>query len=313
LLASTALDGQVSAGGVALWHLALGVGAVGLVFLVARRWGCGRWSYLVALLLACDPILLNQSSLVMTETLATCLVLICLLLLTRFGRDAAWATAFSSGIAVGLATLCRPTFLIWLLLVVAWTVVNRAKRFGWSRVVMLLAGFCVSISPWVIRNQITLGRPIIATTHGGYTLLLGNNRPFYEHLKSSGWGTVWDARELLPLIESQLAQDGEGSPDGASEKGQGGSDAEVLADRRLYALAKQTIREDPTTFGYACLVRVARLWTPLPHQLSVDESLRTRLARWCVASWYFAVFLLALGGLWHLGRQLRSEPWGWGM
>ena len=50
---------------------------------------------------------------------------------------------------------------------------------------------------------------------------------------------------------------------------------------------------EPGTFAYACLVRLGRFWSPLPHQIAADESLAGRLARWAVAVWYVAEFLLA--------------------
>ena len=56
----------------------------------------------------------------------------------------------------------------------------------------LLAAVC-GLAPWAIRNQIVVGRPIVSTTHGGYTLLLGNNPSFYDHLRTAPRGTVWSA------------------------------------------------------------------------------------------------------------------------
>ena len=43
-----------------------------------------------------------------------------------------------------------------------------------------LLGVLIVLSPWAIRNQLQFGRPIVTTTHGGYTLLLANNPEFYD-------------------------------------------------------------------------------------------------------------------------------------
>ncbi|MCI0357129.1 MAG: hypothetical protein L0211_01420, partial [Planctomycetaceae bacterium] len=87
---------------------------------------------LAALLVACDPILLNQQTLVMTETLATFLAILVLWCLarvagtlrvpsapngTRSVPTTGWWNAGLVGGAIGLAALCRPTFLPWLGLV----------------------------------------------------------------------------------------------------------------------------------------------------------------------------------------------------
>ena len=73
VLATTAWNGRVTAGAVAAWHLVAGVSTVWLVLRLARQLNLGRAAPLAALLVACDPILLNQSTLVMTETLAALL------------------------------------------------------------------------------------------------------------------------------------------------------------------------------------------------------------------------------------------------
>ena len=57
---------------------------------------------------------------------------------------------------------------------------------------MLLVTSAV-VSPWVIRNRLVFGRWIATTTHGGYTLLLGNNPDFYRHLRQRSVGPSLDA------------------------------------------------------------------------------------------------------------------------
>ena len=54
----------------------------------------------------------------------------------------------------------------------------------------------IVLSPWAIRNQVQFGRPIVTTTHGGYTLLLANNPEFYHWLRSGPWGSVWRADQF---------------------------------------------------------------------------------------------------------------------
>src|SRR5439155_18166700 len=68
-------------------------------------------------IVACDPILLNQQTLIMTETLAAFLAILSLWCLARFDVSRSWFNAALAGGAIGLAVLCRPTFLPWLGLV----------------------------------------------------------------------------------------------------------------------------------------------------------------------------------------------------
>ena len=77
-------DQNLSYFAIRLLHVVLGVGTVAATLWLGVRWKLGRWSLLAALLVAFDPILVNQSLLVMTETLAACLAALALVALTWF-------------------------------------------------------------------------------------------------------------------------------------------------------------------------------------------------------------------------------------
>ena len=143
------------------------------------------------------------------------------------------------------------------------------------------------LSPWTIRNQLQFGRPIITTTHGGYTLRLANNPEFYDWLRHGSWGSVWQAEQFNADWDRRRPSD------------------ELSADRQAYDEAWQTIRAQPGMFLYACAVRVGRFWSPLPHQVAANESLLGRLSRYAVALWYVAEFALAIFGIWRVSRFSR--------
>jgi hypothetical protein len=139
------------------------------------------------------------------------------------------------------------------------------------------------LAPWVIRNQVQFGRPIVSTTHGGYTLWLANNAELYDHLRTAPWGSLWNADEFNRAWYAERSRTGPAD--------------ELSADRLAYSRAREAIRFQPEMFAYSCMVRVARLWTPLPHQLSPDEAPITRMARYAVAVWYTVELLLAAVGV----------------
>ena len=67
--------------------------------------------------------------------------------------------------------------LILLLFVLQTSFVRRlAITFSIGCVVLII------LSPWVYRNYQLFDKPVFATTHGGYTLLLGNNPLYYQQL-----------------------------------------------------------------------------------------------------------------------------------
>jgi len=154
------------------------------------------------------------------------------------------------------------------------------------------------LSPWICRNYVALGRPIVATTHGGYTLMLGNNDGFYDFLQQSRWGDIWDSREL---------------DDGYNRIKQQLDDDEVQADRWAREQAITCIQRRGGMFVYSCAVRIGRLWGIVPHQVDSSESTAKRLARYAIGLWYVLVFLFAAIGVSSQGRRLFHSPWIWGL
>jgi 4-amino-4-deoxy-L-arabinose transferase-like glycosyltransferase len=296
MLTLCAASAEFSGAAIGVLHLAMGLATVWLLFLLGQRWGLGRRSAaLAAALVACDPILLTHSTLVMTETPATLLAVLALISLTAAGERPSAGRAAVAGGSLALAALCRPGLLVW---TVAAGAILAALPRSWPMRLKVLVGFTVAamavLSPWAIRNGVRFGRPICTTTHGGYTFLLGNNPMFYEYLRSGAWGTVWDAEEL--------------------DSSRTVSDDELEADWQAYAEAWENISREPGMFLYACLVRAGRLWSPLPHQIDPDEGPRQRLARRAVGLWYLAELPLAAVGVWIVCRRgRRRRAWLWGL
>ncbi|WP_417748149.1 hypothetical protein [Rosistilla oblonga] len=57
-------------------------------------------------------------------------------------------------------------------------------------------------------------------------------------------------------------------------------------------------------FVASCLVRLGRLWSPMPH--AGDYS---NLLRYAIGSFYVALFACCLLVIWRLGRRLMSPAW----
>jgi 4-amino-4-deoxy-L-arabinose transferase-like glycosyltransferase len=254
-------------------HVLFGALAAGCLFQLALRCVARPAAAAAAILVACDPILLAQSPLVMTETLAALLATATVLAMVRMVERPTLRRALAAGVAAGLASLCRPTFLPWAAVAaVAMLGMLRVNRPSIVGVAAYLVGFAAVLSPWAIRNQIQFGRPIVGTTHGGYTLLLANNEYVYRYLREGAADRVWQAEELNRSLPWKMPF---ASP----------AD-ELAADKTAYAMAKHAIGQEPGMFVYSCLARVGRLWSPLPCQLAPDESPRRRMLRHAVGLWY---------------------------
>jgi hypothetical protein len=317
LLAATAGgNNAIPSRNVAILQFVLGLAIVWLTLLLAQQFHLGAWGFLAAALIALDPILLNQATLVMTETLATFLSVLCLWLLARFHRAPTTTRAALAGAALGLAILCRPTFLPWFLpvaLLVLW--ISPGWRSKVTHLVALVGCLALVLAPWTIRNYQIFGKPIATTTHGGYTLLLGNNESYYSWVRQGKPIAAWDARSLA-------RKNGSSNAVGERQEVRSAPQAELDYDAACYEEARRTIGQNPAMFVALSAYRVAQLWSPLPNLTKANTSGLRRKLRYPVAAWYTGVFALALvAGFYGVAQSLSSNrlagwlnsPWLYGL
>jgi 4-amino-4-deoxy-L-arabinose transferase-like glycosyltransferase len=271
--------------GVGAFHLALGVGMVLLVYATARRWGLSQARALIAAgVVAFDPVLVSQSRLVMTETLAAFLVALTLAALSGPGlRGAALG-----GFCFGLASLCRPSFLPPALLtaVASLAVGPGGWRFRIGRsLVMSLATF-LTLLPWAQRNLDVFGEPVWTTTHGGYTLALANNWAYYQDVLDGPPDAVWGGTNQSTWM-SDVARQTAGM-------------SEPEADRYLRSEALKILKERPKDFARASVERLKRFWG-----ISPSGSVYSRSVRWITTAWTVPLWVALVVGL--CGRS----SWRW--
>jgi hypothetical protein len=159
----------------------------------------------------------------------------------------------------------------------------------------------VVVAPWMIRNQLAIGRPTPATTHGGYTLLLGNNPVFYHEVVDQPWGTVWDTAEndrtqatWLSGVEADLHEDLGGR-----------ANDEPNRDRWMYRRAFRNIADEPGLFLHACGLRFVRFWNVMPLGPARDSI--PRMVVGCVGLFYAVEILAFLVGTITLLRERQSS------
>lgn len=314
-------------------NLVLGVATVGLTYLAAMRWltrpprgwrpGVGEgepqplaaaqassampwhsaWpvAFTAGGLVAIDPILLQSSTRVMTETLATGLAAAAVWLWARCTDaidESGWESAGKPageavrnrraglcrdgvmlGLVLGLAYLCRPTFVVWAVLLIGYLMLlSTGVPLRLAAVLAIVCGLFVG--GWTLRNWRVIGHPIWATSHGGYTLLLANNPPLFDYVRDGAYGEAFDPEpffaawrrweesdprteafwEFGPSSQEAIAA----SPDWGTRKPRRGD--EVAEDRLAQEAAKGAIARDPTGFLRACLFRWTRLLGPMPQQ-----------------------------------------------
>ncbi len=189
---------------IAFLHWLLGMLTVAMVYKLARLSNLPPgWSVCAGLLVAFDPILLQQSRLVMTETLAAffaaALILGTTLCVQNRKSRFRWMLFLFLGALFGLSTLCRPAFFAFAGLVFLGLVFVEIKNSFADAVVLpglFLVGVALAVSPWLLRNLREFDKPILTTTHGGYTLYLANNPELYRHYENTPAWTLWNPEEF---------------------------------------------------------------------------------------------------------------------
>jgi len=138
---------------------------IGFAYRVAKRLS-GEWAgLLAAAVMAVYPPFVWTTGAVLTETIAAMLLMAYLYWqLIAFEQKNRMA-ALLAGIALGLTALTRPEFLI--LAPAAYLLYLLWRRKGGQAVKLLLCtglGMAVVMSPWLIRNIVTLNKPIVTST-----------------------------------------------------------------------------------------------------------------------------------------------------
>ena len=211
------------------------------------------------------------------------------------------------GLIWGLCLLARPTYAVALglcLLGRMWPHTSPTRQRGsgagfprWPVGLVTLLTALVVISPWAIRNWMVLGKPIVTTTHGGYTLWLANNPAYYAEVVESG-DAAWDGASLHRWQnETNFEMD------------RLGIHGEVARDQWQATRAKQFIRDNPWRFVRACLHRAVTFWSIFPGR-SAETGVPVPML-WIIAVGYAAVWVggvVALQRLWLQGRVASVWP-----
>ena len=268
-----------------------------------------RAAWVAAIAVAMDPILLRQSQLVMTETLATFLAVVAWWLWlvgwaavdntssssdsrTTKRSTAQWLAIIGFGLTLGISVLARPTAAPWAAMCAVAAIIVGCTC--WKRRLIDCAVIClgvlVCLIPWTLRNYEALGKPIWATTHGGYTLLLANNPPLYRHFMREGPSRAWEAEEFQEAWSVRVSLEDEPLN-------------EVATDQLAYRAAVLTILRTPAIFIISCIYRVGWLWALWPY----DGSFGT--TELLIAAWYAVAFGLAYIGFRQLWREFAFRNW----
>jgi hypothetical protein len=293
-------------------QIVLGTASVALTLVAGKRLGLGRLSLVAAALVACDPLLIAYTTFPMTETLFTFLVIALVTVAIpsslsvpkpeRFGVS--FGRAALVGLLFGACALCRPTIWPTALLTGAWLGWQSLRTRRLSRQLIINTAVAVLtcgavVAPWAIRNYKILGSPVVTTTHGGYTLLLGNNGEFFQHVAERPLTELWSDREPDRFQKAWLTRLT------VQRQREIGYHADELAQNQwMYHQAWKSIAAQPGIFLRACALRFVLFWNVVP--LLPSRSALPHSVVWALCAGYVVELILFVVGLVSLARI-----WDW--
>ncbi|MCM8804601.1 MAG: glycosyltransferase family 39 protein, partial [Candidatus Omnitrophica bacterium] len=180
------------------------------------------------------PFFIFYNGFLLTETLFvffTVLSIFYLIMTTeRNGK-----VSFFSGIFLGLSGLTRPILQLYLpvsILHILFFKENLKIRF--RKIILLVIGFCLTLSPWIIRNYKIFHKFISGTTMGGWVFWEGNN------IYSEGGPCSYFPKGILEIEE-------------------------IERNKLLYKMTFEVIKKNPKRFIWLLLNKFKRFWNIVPN------------------------------------------------
>ncbi len=196
-----------------------------------------------------------------------------------------WSAA--AGIAAGVGTLVRPSWLLFIpFALVVGLVIPGDRRRHLVTGLMMLAAMAVTMSPWWIRNYLVAGRFVPTSLQVGTSLYDG------LHQRATGASEM----SFVPRFGQEQAE-----ADAAAR--QSGKEPagifEDRLDRRMQAAAIAWARQHPRRVLELAGIKFLRMWSPLPNA----GEFRSPALRLMLAASYTPIVILGLIGLWRFGGR----------
>jgi 4-amino-4-deoxy-L-arabinose transferase-like glycosyltransferase len=266
----------------------LATAAVGCVAGLARLLFDERTALVAAAITAVYPEAISTGAFVLSEAPFVPLMLLNLIAWTRAWRATdtkqmvAWALA--GGVWAGLATLMRPSWLLFIPFAAAIGIALGPNRYKHLRIAaVMLAGLCVAMSPWWIRNALVAGRFVPTSLQVGPSL--------YDGLSPTATGA--SEMSFVPqFVAEQQAADAQPDVDTTGL-------FEDRLDRRMRDAALAWTRQNPGRVLQLAGIKFWRMWSPVSNAAEFSS---TKL-RLILAATFTPVFLLALVGAWRYSRR----------
>lgn len=187
-----------------LWMVAVAQGilnalAAVLAFKMGERLFGRRAGFMAGLFYALDPSALIHTFSMLTESLFTFLFLLANFFLLQHLQKKSGKILAGSALLFGLAALCRPVGLYYAVFVVVILMFTAAPTFSarLKNIALYVSVFILTLSPWLVRNQMVFGVANLTSIQGNNLLLMN-----VAHLKAAQEGITFAAAERLLEAEA---------------------------------------------------------------------------------------------------------------
>ncbi|MEX0819470.1 MAG: glycosyltransferase family 39 protein, partial [Pirellulaceae bacterium] len=199
-----------------------------------------------------------------------------------------WAASFAlaAGAIAGMATLVRPSWLLFTPFALAIGLALYGKRQRQLLIgVAMTIGLMLAMAPWWVRNYSITGKLTLTTTQFGASL--------YDGWRPDADGAS-DMRYVERFYQEQLAADAAAAapPTGTFEE---------RLDHRMRVAALEWARQHPTRVVQLAGIKFLRTWSPWPN----SETMQGWTYRGAILFGYTPLMILAVAG------AVRFVPRGW--
>ncbi len=217
------------------------IGALAVCMLVKENWG-DMQALLAAVIWSIYPYFVYFTAYSMTDIIHISLMPVILLLTVRAASKT--SSGFSSGVVSGILFLIRSTAIFLLPLQLVWLFIKKK----WRAALLLMAGFILCCIPWVVRNQISMGSPILLPTKGSINLWMRNNPTML----------ALEGITIPGFIEERINR-----TDLLDYPSMDGLDTELARNQILMDRAVKFVFSNPLLFSYLAVVRFGMFISPI--------------------------------------------------
>jgi 4-amino-4-deoxy-L-arabinose transferase-like glycosyltransferase len=288
-------------------------GTAGLVYCLGCRLAGRRRGRIAALTYALNPVSFLFIGEALTEVLLAFLLALtfCVFLYALAVERRALPLMLAAGLLSAACILCKPNVLVLPLILALGWIVDR-RRVGartWAEAGALVAAALLALTPWVIRNQLTLGRPVLSLAFEDNLAHVSAVATVLEAQgeRAAPWTPRWEQVYMESVVVPAARQ-------GAWPEGEPPKDGREASRRsaEMATVARSILQEHPRAFLVAHLrgtVRslipeLHRYWyaaltgRPWPVTESLQDALSSRQGVWqALGDWWGRHSALARG-LW---------------